>query len=127
MFLMVVYLMNKPIKAALLSALVFPGVGHFYLKKHVAGTILAGASIVVLCFVTSKIVALALQITETITRGEVELDITAITALILTQPTGTETQFFSFASAVLIILWLIGIVDSYRVSRAQGKAAGTGS
>jgi hypothetical protein len=125
MFLMVVYLMNKPIKAALLSALVFPGVGHFYLKKHMAGTILAGASIVVLCFVTFKIVARALQITEIITRGDVDLDITSITELMSKQPTGTGAQFFSFASAVLIILWLIGIVDSYRVGRAQGKASGT--
>ena len=127
MFLMVVYLMNKPIKAALLSALVFPGVGHFYLKKHIAGTILAGVSTAVLCFVTFKIVARALQITEIITRGDVELDITAITALILTQPTGTEAQFVSFASAVLIILWLIGIVDSYRVGRVQGKGDVIGS
>jgi hypothetical protein len=28
--------MKKSIKAALLSAFVFPGVGHIYLKRHIA-------------------------------------------------------------------------------------------
>jgi hypothetical protein len=35
--------MNKPLKAALLSALVFPGSGHLYLKKYVCVTVLAVA------------------------------------------------------------------------------------
>jgi hypothetical protein len=33
--------MKKSMKAALLSAFVFPGAGHFFLKKHITGTVLA--------------------------------------------------------------------------------------
>jgi TM2 domain-containing membrane protein YozV len=34
--------MTPPLKATLISALVFPGGGHFYLKKHIVGVLLAG-------------------------------------------------------------------------------------
>ncbi len=113
--------MSKSMRAALLSAFVFPGVGHFFLKKYVAGTLLAGAAFASLYLVISNTVERALQISDKIQRGEVQLDVAAITELISQQPTGTEAQFLNIASGVLIISWLIGIVDSYRVGRMQDK------
>ena len=118
--------MSKSMKATLLSAFVFPGVGHFFLKKYVIATVLAGAAFGSLYFVISKTVERALQISEKIQRGEVQLDVAAITELISQQLTGTETQLFNIASTVFIISWLFGIVDSYRVGRLQGKGEVTG-
>ena len=114
--------MSKSMKAALLSAFVFPGVGHFFLKKHIAGTVLAGAAFASLYLVISNTVERALQISEKIQHGEVQLDVAAITELLTKQPTGTEPQLLNIASTVFIISWLIGIVDSYRVGHVQGKA-----
>jgi hypothetical protein len=118
--------MSKAIKAALLSAFVFPGTGHFFLKKHIIGTLLAGAALASLYLVFSRMVERALQIGEKIQRGEVQLDVAAITELISKQPTGTDAQLLNVAWTVLIISWLIGIVDSYRVGRvlANGSVAG---
>ena len=113
--------MSKAIKAALLSAFVFPGTGHFFLKKHIIGTLLAGAALASLYLVLSRMVGRALQIGEKIQRGEVQLDVAAITELISKQPTGTDAEFLNFAWIVLIISWLIGIADSYRVGRVQAK------
>ncbi|MBU1568202.1 MAG: hypothetical protein KJ630_21585 [Proteobacteria bacterium] len=113
--------MTRSIKAMLLSAFVFPGAGHFFLKRHICGLVLTSAAIASLYFLISGVAERALQITEKIQRGEVQLDVVAITELISTQPTGTEAQLFDIASAVLIITWLIGIVDSYRVGRIKGK------
>ena len=39
---------------------------------------------------------------------------------------GTEAQLLNIAAAVLFISWLIGIVDSYRVGRAQDKKLDVG-
>ena len=114
-------------KTALLSAFVFPGVGHFYLKKRISGTILACAAIGSLYVVISKSVERALQITEKIQRGEIELDVAAITELLSKQPTGNEAQLLNVAWAVLVITWLIGIVDSYRGGRVKGKCDVTDS
>ncbi len=113
--------MSKAIKAALLSAFVFPGTGHFFLKKHIIGASLAGAAVASLYLVISRMVERALLIAERIQLGEVQLDVAAIAELISKQPTGTDSQLLNIAWIVLIISWLIGIVDSYRVGRRQDK------
>ncbi len=113
--------MSKSIKAAMLSALVFPGVGHFYLKKHIPGIILAGTALASLYFVISRMVERALHIAEQIQRGEVPLDVAIIAELVSRQPTGTDAALLNFTWTVLIISWFIGIADSYRVGRVQGK------
>ena len=114
-------LMNKPMKAALLSAFVFPGVGHFLLKKYIPGAVLAGTAFAGLYFLIAKTVERALQIAEKIQSGEIQLDSATITELVSKQATGTEVHPLNIAAAVLFISWLIGIIDSYRVGRAQDK------
>lgn len=113
--------MSKAIKAALLSALVFPGTGHLLLKKYLHGIVLIGVSFSVLYLVISRLIEKALQITDKIISGEVQLDVTAITELIAKQSTGSETQLLNIAEVVLVIIWLISIVDSYRIGRLQDK------
>ena len=113
--------MNKSTKAALLSALVFPGVGHMYLKKYLFGTVLAGVSSVGIYSIISKTVENALQIVEKIQSGSVQPDVAAIAALVSEQPIGAEADLLNTAMTVFIICWLIGIVDSYRVGRTQDK------
>ena len=108
-------------KAALLSAFVFPGVGHFLLKKYIPAAVLAGTAFAGLYFLIANTVERALQIAEKIQSGEVHLDSATIMELVSKQPTGTEAQLLNIAVAVLFFSWLIGIVDSYRVGRAQDK------
>jgi hypothetical protein len=116
-FLLLVYLMNNSMKAALLSAFIFPGAGHFFLKKYISGAVLVATAFAALYLIISNAVERALQIAEKIQSGEVQLDVAAIAELVSKQPTGTGTQVLNIATAVLFISWLIGIVDSYRVGR----------
>ena len=118
--------MSKAMNAALLSAFVFPGTGHFFLKKHLVGTLLAGAAFGALYFVLSRMVERALQISEKIQSGEVQIDVAVITELISKQPAGTDAQLLNVAWAVLIIVWLIGVIDSYRVGRILGNSSVAG-
>lgn len=108
-------------KAALLSAFVFPGVGHFLLRKYISGTVLAGTAFAGLYFLIAKTVETALQISEKIQSGEVQLDAATITELVSKPATATDAQLLNIAAAVLFVSWLIGIVDSYRVGRTQDK------
>ena len=113
--------MNKSVKAVLLSAFIFPGAGHFFLKKHLIGTVLSGTAFVALYVVVTNAVESALQITDKLQSGEVQLDIEAITELVSRQLTGTDAQSLNIAMVVLIGAWLTGIVDSYRIENAQNK------
>ena len=113
-------------KAALLSAFVFPGVGHFLLKKYLHGAALSGTAFAGLYYLIAKAVEKTLQVAEKIQSGEAQLDAATITELVSRQATGTEAQLLNTAAAVLLISWLIGIVDSYRVGRAQDKNVDVG-
>jgi len=112
---------KRSAKAALLSALVFPGIGHIYLKRYLSGIILAGVSFAAIYYLTAKMVEKSLQILEKIQSGSIPLNTRAITELLSKQSTGAESQLLSMATAVFIICWLIGILDSYRVGRLRDK------
>ena len=109
--------MNKPTTATLLSILVYPGAGHFLLKKYLAGTILAGAATVALFVVVAKMVKTAVLVADKIQRGEISVDVFSITESITQHLRGPDAQLLNIATAVLLLVWLIGIVDVYRVGR----------
>lgn len=109
--------MSKPLKAALLSALVFPGSGHLYLKKHVQGVLLAGISTVCLFYLVSSVVKIAQDISDKILSGEVPADIVRISELILSQLENSVIHQVNISTSLLFICWLISIIDSYRQGR----------
>ena len=113
--------MSKSNKAVLLSALVFPGAGHLFLKKHITGAVLVCASLVALYLIVADILEKALTIVEKIERGEISPDVAAIAELLSRQPMGNESQLLDAALPVLVICWVIGIADSYRCGRALDK------
>lgn len=108
-------------KAALLSALVFPGLGHLFLKSYVRGAVLAGAAFAGLYFLMARTMEMAYLITEQIQSGEVPLDATGIAALMAAQESGGGVRSANMAAAALAIAWLIGVVDSYRVGRVADQ------
>ena len=113
--------MSKSKKAALLSALVFPGLGHLFLKKYAIAAGLVGTAFFALYWLVSKTVESTLQISEKIQSGEVQLDAASITELVSKQAAGAEAQSLDVATTVIVIVWLIAIVDSYRLGRQQDK------
>jgi len=115
-------LMKKSTAAALLSAFVFPGAGHLYLKKYIPGIVLIGALLVAVYYVITKSIESALQIVDKIQTGDVPLDAAAITELVSKQSAGTDSQLIKFATLAILICWVFGIIDSYRVGRMRDKS-----
>jgi len=64
--------MKRSTKAVLLSAFVFPGAGHVFLKRYLAGVVLAGVALIALYVYVSGAVEQALKITDMIERGELQ-------------------------------------------------------
>ncbi len=109
--------MKKSIKAALLSAFVYPGTGHFFLKKYTSCVVFACAFSVPLYFIFSEIMNKAGQIAEQITKGELPLDIAAISESLSNSVTAANAQELNIKMYALVIIWFIGIIDSYRIGR----------
>ncbi len=111
--------MEKSIKAALLSAFVYPGTGHFFLKKYTLGAAFACAFSIPLYFIISEIVTKAEQIVEQINNGEIPLDIAAISESLSSSIQSIDTQELNIKIHALAIIWIIGITDSYRIGHTK--------
>lgn len=114
--------MRQSLKAALFSAFVLPGSGHFLLKKHVRGALLSGVTILCAWALLSTALEKAQEISLKIQSGEIPLDITRITDEVTRQAAGGGTQLADLATYLLVICWLVGIVDSFRVGRLLDKS-----
>ena len=109
--------MTPPLKATLISALVFPGGGHFYLKRHFIGALLAGISLVCLYLLVSIAMEAAQVISQKILSGEIPLDILRIHEEIYTQSAAIGSTRSEAATWLLAICWFVGIANSYRLGR----------
>ena len=113
--------MKKVTKAALLSAFVFPGAGHIFLKNYITGIALASASLTMIYYLVSGALQSAQQIIDKIQAGDIDPDLTTITEMVAQQSTGTDARMPNIAAAVLVICWLVGIIDSYRAGRQRDR------
>ena len=113
--------MRLSLKAALLSAFVLPGSGHFLLKKHVAGALLAGTTVLCLWVLLSTALERAAEISLKIQSGEIPLDMTRIVEEISNPAVGGGTQLTDIATYALVICWLVGIADAYRIGRLRDR------
>ena len=113
--------MKKSTIAVLLSAFLFPGAGHFYLKKYIAGVLLVSTSFAAIYYFVSMAIDRALEISKKIQTGDIPLDIEAITESLTNTPNGSDLRLLNIAMTTLIICWLIGIIDSYRAGCVRDK------
>lgn len=108
--------MNKAIKAALLSALVYPGLGHYFLKKYIISMTLISAFTLPLYLLINNLISKAQYIVEQINNGQIALNINAITAA-LTEQTIIQPQGSNIKIYILVLVWIFSICDSYRVGQ----------
>lgn len=109
--------MKKTDQAVLLSALIFPGSGHFFLKQYFVGMLLASVALVASYSLITGMISKALELADKIKSGEIPPDLAAITELLSQQSAGTDLQSLNTAIFFLLVAWLVGIVDSYRLGR----------
>lgn len=110
--------MKKATKAALLSGLVFPGLGNLYLKHWRSGVLLAGVAGYALYAFVAAVMRIALDVSAKIENGMVPADTESVT-LLVTQQLAAVEQVTNIASLALVGCWLIGIVSAYWLGRVQ--------
>ncbi|MGB5624659.1 MAG: hypothetical protein WBM61_02925 [Woeseiaceae bacterium] len=113
--------MTKPTKAALLSGLVFPGIGHVFLKHYLRGSILMLPALVALSVIVKVTFQQAQAIVNRVVSGEVPLETAAISKLVAEYSSDSDSLMSSISVFVFVACWLIGIIDSYRIGAALEK------
>jgi len=113
--------MKRSSKAALLSGLIFPGIGHLFLRHYLRGSALLVASLAALSIILTRAYQHALLVVDQITGGDIPLDTGAIAQAISDSASTADSRVDSIAVIVLVACWLAGIIDSYRLGAAQEK------
>ncbi len=116
--------MNNSLKGAFLSGLVFPGLGQVVLKHYKRGivimlTVLAGMSVVV-----AKAIQHALAILEKIESEGEAISMSAISNAATQASTTSGNLIFNLILLLVILCWIIGVVDSYRIGKKKDIEAG---
>jgi len=115
--------MNKPVKAVLLSALIFPGAGHYFLRCYVSAGVFCLVSAAALYVLISGLMDRALVIVNEIQQHGAQVDVGAISVFVTQQLNGSDGGSASTATMVLVIFWLTSIADAYRIGSNLERSA----
>lgn len=118
--------MKRSTKAALISALVYPGAGHIMLKKPVTGFALIAAASAALWVVFSITISHTTRIVDKITSSELQPDIKSMMDMVTASQTPAEAHRVKIATVIFAIVWLAAAIDAYRMGRRQDPDSQTG-
>jgi hypothetical protein len=111
--------MKRTSKAALLSGLIFPGIGHMVLKQYLRGSVLMLSALVAFSVIVTRLFQQALTIVDRINSGDIPVETGAIAEMVSNSTNGADSLIQNISVIILGACWLIGIIDSYRLGIAQ--------
>jgi len=109
--------MNQPVKAALLSALVFPGVGQIVNGHVKRGWTFVAIVAVLLVLIISKLMQQALLVLEELQKKGAAIDINEVSRISAEVVSFSDNLFLNITLLLLMATWLISIVDAYRAGK----------
>lgn len=109
--------MKAKTKAVLISALLFPGLGHFVLKRAMRGCLFIVPTLLAIGVLLRTTLTLADQLVAEIQSGALAFDVPIIMARI--SASGGDDVSTNLASLVLVVCWLGAILDAWWLARNQ--------
>lgn len=109
--------MNASVKAALLSGLVFPGLGQLVLGAKRRGTLLIVGTLSCLTAMIVVATRKALMILDTLAREGRPLDMQSIREAAEQASAPPGSLVFNLFLFGLVLCWLYAIVDAYRTAK----------
>jgi hypothetical protein len=111
--------MKHSSKGALLSGLIFPGLGQVILKHYKRGIALMLAVFVCLFLFIVKATQQAFIILEKIESQGGAIDMSAISRAATEATTTSDSLILNLLLILIISFWVIGIVDAYRIGKKK--------
>ncbi len=109
--------MKPSIKAALISGLVFPGLGHLALRRGLRGCLFMVPAAVALYYLLSRVLELADQLLSELNAGTLQLD--PVQILERVHAAGIDSPASSVATLVCLLCWAGAIADSLWLGRTR--------
>lgn len=117
--------MKKSGKAVLWSGLIYPGAGHFYLRQYLRGALLFAATSLGIAAAAEDLIARGLltqigSLADKILSGAIAPDAQSAGNLI---NLGPDTLVSTISPWFIVLCWVFGIADAYRIGRLQESDA----
>ncbi|WP_219117165.1 hypothetical protein [Janthinobacterium sp. UMAB-56] len=106
--------LSKRTQALLLSALVFPGSGHFVLQRKARGCLFLVPALIALVLVLRQIMARLDQVLAQIDSGALPLDVQLIMEKI-DALSANDGPVMTVAVGVLVACWLGSLIDTWLI------------
>ncbi|GBE03396.1 MAG TPA: hypothetical protein ENH45_02540 [Nitrospirae bacterium] len=113
--------MKNSLKAALLSGLVFPGVGQIFLKQYKRAAVIIIAIVVSLTVVIMEATQLALAIMDKIMSEGGTIDMETISNAATQAYTTSSNQTIDLGLLSLLLFWIIATIDAYIMGKKKDK------
>ena len=110
-----------------MSALIFPGLGQVVLKHYKRGAVIMFTVLVSLSIVVVKAVQHALAILEKIESEGGAISMSTISNAAAQASTTSGSLTFNLVLLLVILCWIIGIVDAYRIGKKKDIDEGSTS
>jgi len=116
--------MRDSLKGVLLSGLVFPGVGQLVLRHYKRGIAFILPTVVILLVIVLKAVEKSFAILEKIKAEGGTISMNTITNATIQGSTPSESLVFKLLLFLFMLVWIVGIVDAYRVGKRKDVEEG---
>ncbi len=112
-------MLKYSLKGALLSGIVFPGLGQVILKHYKRGIVLMFTVFASMMVIVIKAVQHALTILERIELEGGIIDIETITEAATQVSSSSTSLIYNLGLLLIIFCWIFGIVDAYRIGKKK--------
>ncbi|WP_022943180.1 hypothetical protein [Psychromonas hadalis] len=109
--------MNKALKATLLSALIFPGLGHLMLKRYPQALFLILSTSIACYLLIINVIETAMQVIHQIEQGEIGLTTAEISNALNLQGVSDYSSNCNIAMIFIMFIWIIAAIDAYRLGK----------
>lgn len=113
--------MQRAVRAALLSAFVFPGAGHLYLRRPKRACLFLLPALVAAIWFASDLMNRATKLADQVLAGTLPLDPAALAARLEAQGGASHTA--TVCGVVLVLCWAGSIIDSFVVAHGAPRRA----
>ncbi len=119
--------MKNSLKGAFLSGLIFPGLGQIILKHYKRGTVIMITVLVSMSVFIVKTVQHALDILEKIESQGGAISMSTISNAATQASTTSGNLTLNIVLLLVILCWIIGVVDAYRIGKIKDIEEGSTS
>jgi hypothetical protein len=114
--------MNHSFKAAVLTGLVFPGLGQLVLKQYRRAAVLAVAFSALLLGIVVTLSRRAMVLLDQIQWEDGFIDLSTITEAVTRAAQPSDDRFLHGLFLALLACWIVGVADAFLTGRKQDRA-----